>query len=94
LIGLGWPELILIIVILILIFGGSRIRDVAKGLGEAVREFKKASSESEKTSEKKLEKTSENEAIIEAAKKMGIDTEGKSIKEILDEMSKKAEKEK
>ncbi len=93
-IGLGWPELILIIVILILIFGGSRIRDVAKGLGEAVREFKKASSESEKTSEKKLEKTSENEAIIEAAKKMGIDTEGKSIKEILDEMSKKAEKEK
>lgn len=87
-IGLGWPELILIIVILILLFGGSRIRDVAKGLGEAVREFKKASSESEKTSEKK----SENEAIIEAAKKMGIDTEGKSIKEILNEMSKKAEK--
>ncbi|MEM3406487.1 MAG: twin-arginine translocase TatA/TatE family subunit [Candidatus Aenigmatarchaeota archaeon] len=93
-IGLGWPELILIIVILILIFGGSRIRDVAKGLGEAVREFKKASSESEKTSEKKSEKVSEDEAIIEAAKKMGIDTEGKSIKEILDEMSKKAEKEK
>ncbi|MEM3062856.1 MAG: twin-arginine translocase TatA/TatE family subunit [Nitrososphaerota archaeon] len=89
-IGLGWPELILIIVILILIFGGSRIRDVAKGLGEAVREFKKSSSESEKTSEK----ISEDEAIIEAAKKMGIDTEGKSIKEILDEMSKKAEKEK
>jgi len=90
LIGLGWPELILIIAILILIFGGSRIRDVAKGLGEAVREFKKASSESEKTSKE----TSENEAIIEAAKKMGINTEGKSIKEILDEMSKKAEKEK
>ncbi|MEM2083410.1 MAG: twin-arginine translocase TatA/TatE family subunit [Nitrososphaerota archaeon] len=89
-IGLGWPELILIIVILILIFGGSRIRDVAKGLGEAVREFKKSSSESEK----KSEKISEDEAIIEAAKKMGINTEGKSIKEILDEMSKKAEKEK
>jgi sec-independent protein translocase protein TatA len=82
---LGWPELILILAILILIFGGTRIRDVAKGLGEALREFKKTSSETSTG-------TSENEAIIEAAKKMGINTEGKSIKEILDEMSKKAEK--
>ncbi len=88
-IGLGWPELILIIVILILIFGGTRIKDVAKGLGEAIREFKKSSeSSTEKTSESK------DEAIIEAAKKLGIDTEGKSTKEILEEMSKKVEKEK
>lgn len=86
-IGLGWPELILIIVILILIFGGSRIKDVAKGLGEAIREFKKGSELStEKTPESK------DEAIIEAAKKLGIDTKGKSTKEILEEMSRKVEK--
>ena len=37
--GLGWPELIIILVILLLIFGGSRLKGVAKGLGESIREF-------------------------------------------------------
>lgn len=80
---IGWPELVLILAILILIFGGSRIRDLAKGLGDSVREFKKASSP-------ESEKEKEEDAIIEAAKKMGIKTEGKSINQILDEMNKRA----
>ena len=42
--GLGWPELIIILLIILLIFGGSRLRGVAKGLGESIREFRKASS--------------------------------------------------
>jgi len=40
--GLGAPELILILVILIFIFGTSRIADLGKGMGEGIRNFKKA----------------------------------------------------
>ena len=79
--GLGAPELIIILVILLLIFGGSRLKGVAKGLGESIREFKKASSG----------EFEEEDAIIEAAKRMKIKTEGKDLKEILKEMNKKIE---
>lgn len=79
--GLGWPELIIILAILLLLFGGSRLKGLAKGLGDSIREFKKASSgEPEK-------KKAEEETIIEAAKKMGIETEGKKAAQILREMN-------
>jgi sec-independent protein translocase protein TatA len=39
--GLGMPELLVILVILILIFGTSRIASLGKGLGEGIRNFKK-----------------------------------------------------
>jgi len=85
--GLGWPELILILAIVLLLFGGSRLKDLAKGVGDAMREFKKASSgQSEKEKE-------DERSIVEAAKKMGITTEGKDIKQILSEMSKTAKAE-
>ncbi len=79
--GLGWPELIIILFILLLIFGGSRLKGLAKGLGESVREFKKA------TSEEPVRNREEDEAVIEAAKKMGIETEGKNSTQILQEMN-------
>lgn len=79
--GLGWLELIIILAIVLLLFGGSRLKGLAKGLGESVREFKQASSE------QPPEKEEEKEAIIEAAKKMGIRTEGKDTAQILREMN-------
>jgi sec-independent protein translocase protein TatA len=39
--GMGLMEFILIVVIILLIFGGSRIPAIGKGLGGAVREFRK-----------------------------------------------------
>lgn len=41
--GLGGGELLLIFAILLLLFGGSKLPGLAKGLGQSVREFKKAS---------------------------------------------------
>ena len=79
--GLGWPELIIILVILLLLFGGSRLKGLAKGFGESIREFKNASSEQPAKEE------GAKEAIIEAARKMGIKTEDKDTSQILKEMN-------
>jgi sec-independent protein translocase protein TatA len=40
--GLGMQELLLIFVILILIFGTSRIPELGRGLGEGIKNFKKS----------------------------------------------------
>jgi len=49
----GLQELILILVILILIFGASRLPSIGKGLGEAINNFKSSLKEGKKDSEQK-----------------------------------------
>ena len=41
--GMGPTELIIIAGIVLLLFGGSKLPSLAKGLGQSVKEFKKAS---------------------------------------------------
>lgn len=41
--GLGPTELIIILVIVLLLFGGRKIPELMKGLGKGVKEFKDAS---------------------------------------------------
>jgi sec-independent protein translocase protein TatA len=46
--GIGMPgttELLLILGVLLLIFGGTRLPQLAKGLGSSIREFKKGAAE-------------------------------------------------
>lgn len=38
--GLGLPELLVILVIILLIFGANRLGDIGSGLGKAIRGFK------------------------------------------------------
>lgn len=40
--GLGMPELLVILGIAFLIFGAKRLPDIGKGLGSAIRDFRKA----------------------------------------------------
>jgi sec-independent protein translocase protein TatA len=40
--GLGGSELLIILLIILLLFGGAKLPALAKGLGESIREFKKA----------------------------------------------------
>ena len=43
--GLGLQELIIIMVIALVIFGGKKLPEVGSGLGKAIREFKRGASE-------------------------------------------------
>jgi sec-independent protein translocase protein TatA len=47
LIDFGGPEMILILVIVLILFGGKKMPEFAKGVGKAVREFRKAANEVE-----------------------------------------------
>jgi sec-independent protein translocase protein TatA len=45
--GLGAQELIVIFIVLLLLFGGKKLPELARGLGKGIREFKKATTEIE-----------------------------------------------
>jgi sec-independent protein translocase protein TatA len=38
--GLGWQELVIVLVIVMIIFGAGKLPSVAKSLGQGVKEFK------------------------------------------------------
>ena len=57
--GLGGTELIVILVIILLLFGGAKLPALAKGLGQSVKEFKKAAKENSDDDDDKAEKKSE-----------------------------------
>ena len=40
--SLGFPELLVILGVAVLLFGGKKIPELAKGLGEGIRNFKTA----------------------------------------------------
>jgi sec-independent protein translocase protein TatA len=43
--GLGVPELIVIVFLIILIFGASRLPEIGRGIGKGIRNFKDATRE-------------------------------------------------
>jgi sec-independent protein translocase protein TatA len=54
--GLGMPELIIILFIILIVFGAGKLPDIGGGIGKVIRNFKKSSKEGEEEAEaKKLE---------------------------------------
>ncbi|MDY0042237.1 MAG: twin-arginine translocase TatA/TatE family subunit [Desulforhabdus sp.] len=44
--GIGMPELLVILVIVLIIFGAGKLPEIGAGLGKGIRNFKKATNES------------------------------------------------
>lgn len=42
--GLGWQELVIVLVIIMIIFGAGKLPEVARSLGQGVKEFRQESS--------------------------------------------------
>lgn len=53
--GLGTTELVVILVILLVLFGGAKLPSLARGLGQSIKEFKKASENNNDDEKKKSE---------------------------------------
>ena len=53
LIGFGFQEMVILLVIVLVLFGGSRLPSLAKGMGESIRNFKQGMAEAEAEDEKK-----------------------------------------
>jgi sec-independent protein translocase protein TatA len=61
--GLGATELIIILIIVVILFGASRLPEIGKGIGEAIKNFKKSSAEQPEidvTPDKESKKTESN----------------------------------
>lgn len=93
---LGAQELIPIFAIIVLLFGASKLPELAKSMGSSVGEFKKAQKESElnlREFEKSItETTAPKSKVQETAQKLGIDIRGKTDDQLLDEIQKSAER--
>jgi sec-independent protein translocase protein TatA len=51
--GIGMPELVIIMIIVMLIFGAGKLPELGNSLGQAIRGFKKAVEEPEKANNEK-----------------------------------------
>ncbi len=64
-IGIGMPEFILIAIVALIVFGPKKLPELAKSMGKAVREFKKATSELKETMQVDTELTEVKHAFSE-----------------------------
>lgn len=54
--SLGFPEIVMIFVVVLLLFGPKKLPDFAKTFGKAIREFRKTVNEAKSTIEEEIEK--------------------------------------
>lgn len=68
---IGWPELLIILVVALLLFGSKKLSNVGSDLGAAIKGFKKSMKDGEDEAKKdeKAEQVAKKEASIESDKK-------------------------
>jgi len=86
----GWEWIVIIIaLVVLLLWGPSKIPELAKGLGRAKAEFERASRGeylSKSPRSREISRSSDDDMIILIARSLGITTEGKNREEIFEEI--------
>ena len=59
--GIGMPELIIILIIILIIFGAGKLPEIGSGIGKGIRNFKKATKESPDKLDSPADKDSSDE---------------------------------
>lgn len=94
----GAMEIGLIVVAIIILFGASKIPELARSLGKATGEFKKGKQEIEREltdvekSIKEAPDETKSSKVKQMARDLGISIEGKTEEQLLDEIQKKMPK--
>jgi sec-independent protein translocase protein TatA len=61
--GFGMQELIVILIIVLILFGGRKLPEIGAGLGKAIRNFKGATSKESDKIEEKIEEKIEDKNV-------------------------------
>jgi len=72
--SIGAPELIVIALIALILFGGSRIADIGKGLGQGIKQFKAGLKDGDGESEASDSKSAKASQPAKAASTTGTGT--------------------
>ena len=86
LLGLSTGELLIILVIVLLLFGATKIPELARNLGKAKAEFKRGEVEGKRA----VEQEEEEAALRKRAGELGIRAEGLSLDELRREVAKRS----
>ena len=63
--GIGFPELMIILVIIMIIFGAGKLPEIGSAFGNSIRNFKKSMKDAEKENEELSEGSTAENAITE-----------------------------
>lgn len=84
---IGLPEMILILVVALFLFGPDKIPEMARSLGKAAGEFKKAQTETEHEIKRLGEPLNEKDTKIHnLAVEMGLDVQNKTSEQLVEEI--------
>jgi sec-independent protein translocase protein TatA len=91
LLGLGGEEIVLVLVAILLLFGATKIPELARAMGRAKGEFQKGAQEGDEMAKASVKDAPPIEAVEDArvrkaAEEMGIATEGRPLSDIKAEM--------
>jgi len=53
--GLGWPEILLILMLVLIFFGPRRLPEIAEAMGKSIRKFKSATNEATREVKRELD---------------------------------------
>jgi sec-independent protein translocase protein TatA len=84
--GLGLPEILVILVIILLIFGAKRLPEIGAGLGKTVKELRKIRDERRAEKEKGNQKKNLISDLKKEAEEIPGVKEAKEIKETVDQV--------
>lgn len=59
---LGWPEIVIILVIVLIIFGAGKLPQIGNAIGKSIKEFRKARTDEEDGKGQAVAKSSETKA--------------------------------
>ena len=69
--GIGFPELMIILVIIMIIFGAGKLPEIGSAFGNSIRNFKKSMKDAEKENEELPESSTEENSIKEGGSDEG-----------------------